>query len=95
MKVVQHSTDSKDETWYQSWGEEDSVRNHYNELTVRFQEQTGSRRLMSIVFRVFNACDLFPPDMMNILIALIDIKIRDIKCYLSGKSLVIEMYDDR
>ena len=54
MKVLRHSTDSKDETWYQSWGEEDSVRNHYNELTVRFQEQTGSRRLMSIVFRVFN-----------------------------------------
>ncbi len=42
----------KDETWTQSWGEDSEVRNHYNELTVNFQEQTGRR--MNVIFRVFN-----------------------------------------
>ncbi|MBQ9204218.1 MAG: glycoside hydrolase family 97 protein [Prevotella sp.] len=54
MKVLRHSTDSKDETWHQPWGEEDCVRNHYNELTVRFQERSATKREMSVVFRVFN-----------------------------------------
>ena len=52
VKLLQHRTASKDETWHQPWGEEDSVRNHYNELTVDFKEKTG--RAMSVVFRVFN-----------------------------------------
>lgn len=43
---------SKDETWTQPWGEDLEVRNHYNELTVNFQERTGRR--MNVVFRVFN-----------------------------------------
>ena len=43
---------SKDETWQQLWGEEDTARNHYNELTVNYKEQTG--HTMQVVFRVFN-----------------------------------------
>ena len=54
MKVLQYRTTSKDETWHQPWGEEDCVRNHYNELTVRFQERSATKREMSVVFRVFN-----------------------------------------
>lgn len=45
---------TKDETWNQPWGEELTVRNHYNELTVSFVEQTGGKRRMNVVFRVFN-----------------------------------------
>ena len=43
---------SKDETWTQPWGENETARNHYNELTVDYREHTG--RLMQVVFRVFN-----------------------------------------
>lgn len=45
---------SKDETWSQVWGEDELVRNHYNELTVSFQEQTGAKKKMDVQFRVFN-----------------------------------------
>lgn len=54
IKMTGKSFASKDETWTQVWGEDETVRNNYNELTVRFQEQTGSRRQMNVVFRVFN-----------------------------------------
>lgn len=54
VKILQYRTTSKDETWHQPWGEEDCVRNHYNELTVRFQERSATKREMSVVFRVFN-----------------------------------------
>ena len=46
------SRSSKDETWQQLWGEEDTARNHDNELTVNYKEQTG--HTMQVVFRVFN-----------------------------------------
>ena len=42
----------KDEIWTQPWGENDTTRNHYNELTVNFREHTGQS--MQVVFRVFN-----------------------------------------
>ena len=51
-KMTGHRFDSKDETWTQPWGEDLEVRNHYNELTVNFQEKSGRR--MNVVFRVFN-----------------------------------------
>ena len=42
-----------DETWSPVWGEETSIRNHYNELVVSLkQRQTG--RKMSIRFRVYD-----------------------------------------
>ena len=44
--------DSKDEIWVQPWGEEDTVRNHYNELIVSFRQKGG--RSMDVCFRVFN-----------------------------------------
>ena len=45
---------TKDETWQQPWGEETSVRNHYNELTMQLKQRAGHGRLLTIVFRVFN-----------------------------------------
>ena len=48
-KVIRTSVD---DTWTQPWGEFETTRNHYNELTVNFRENTG--RPMQVVFRVFN-----------------------------------------
>ena len=52
VKLTGKRYDTKDETWTQPWGEEQEVRNHYNELTVSFTEK--SSRQMDVVFRVFN-----------------------------------------
>lgn len=54
MKIIGRSRDTKDETWQQPWGESRTVRNHYNELTLRLQEAKGQKRRLNIVFRVFN-----------------------------------------
>ena len=42
-----------DETWAPVWGEEDSIRNHYNELAVNLVQASTERRLV-IRFRLFN-----------------------------------------
>ncbi len=46
-------TDSVDETWQTVWGEESQIRNHYNELLVKL-EQEDSKRDMWIRFRLFD-----------------------------------------
>jgi len=40
VKDVKHST--FDETWAPVWGEEDSIRNHYNEMLVTLEQPAGS-----------------------------------------------------
>ena len=52
MTMGMVSRSSMDETWTQPWGENETTRNHYNELIVDYREHTG--RLMQVVFRVFN-----------------------------------------
>ena len=54
MKMTGKRFAQKDETWSEVWGEEELVRNHYNELTVTFEEKKGNIRQMEVVFRVFN-----------------------------------------
>lgn len=44
---------SFDETWEPVWGEEKTIRNHYNELAVTL-EQEATERKMLIRFRVFD-----------------------------------------
>ena len=44
---------SHDETWSPVWGEEDSIRNNYNELAVNLVQASTERRLV-IRFRLFN-----------------------------------------
>ena len=44
---------SFDETWKPVWGEESSIRNHYNELLVQLK-QTKNNRFLNIRFRLFN-----------------------------------------
>jgi len=51
--LVGTSTDSFDETWEPVWGEESSIRNHYNELLVELR-QKGTERLLNIRFRLFD-----------------------------------------
>ena len=43
-----------DETWEQPWGEEQFIRNHYNELKVKLQETSDLERQFDLVFRVFD-----------------------------------------
>ena len=44
--------DTHNETWETVWGEEQYICNHYNELTINLQHQSGI--LMNIIFRVFD-----------------------------------------
>lgn len=44
---------SFDETWKPVWGEESSIRNHYNELFVQLK-QTKNNRFLNIRFRLFD-----------------------------------------
>lgn len=53
MKVVRIARDSHDDTWTTVWGEDETIRNHYNELAVTLQG--GSRRAQMVVtFRLFD-----------------------------------------
>lgn len=47
---------SHDETWVQPWGEDDTVRNHYNEITLQLKERrsTAARKRMDIVVRAYD-----------------------------------------
>ena len=54
FRVLKTSRDSRDEVWTQPWGETESIRNNYNELTLRMQETKGAKRKLNVVFRVFN-----------------------------------------
>lgn len=42
-----------DETWKTVWGEEESIRNNYNELSVRLRHK-ASGRIMTIRFRLYD-----------------------------------------
>lgn len=44
---------SHDDSWHPVWGEEKVIRNQYNELAVSLH-QTGTDRLMTIRFRIFD-----------------------------------------
>ena len=51
--VESTETASFDETWHPVWGEEDSIRNNYNELAVNL-EQTATGRKMTVRFRLYD-----------------------------------------
>lgn len=53
FSLLSAATDSLDETWTPVWGEEKSIRNNYNELLVRLQ-QDGTLRRMDVRFRLFD-----------------------------------------
>lgn len=53
VELLDSSRDSLDETWEPVWGEESSIRNHYNELLVRLRQKESGRR-MDVRFRLFD-----------------------------------------
>lgn len=52
FKIIGKVRDSKNETWTQPWGEDRIVKNHYNELKIKLQQD--SKRQLNIIFRAFN-----------------------------------------
>lgn len=52
IKNIAHANFS--EQWNPVWGEEKTIDNTYNQLTLSAEEQDGSERKFDIVFRVFN-----------------------------------------
>lgn len=53
FEVADVKSDSLDYTWAPVWGEEDSIRCHYNELTISLKHKPTGRG-MAIRFRLFN-----------------------------------------
>ena len=53
FSLLSFENNSFDETWSPVWGEENSIRNHYNELLVKLK-QSKNNRFMNIRFRLFN-----------------------------------------
>lgn len=51
--LEKYENNSFDETWKPVWGEESSIRNHYNELLVQLK-QTKNNRFLNIRFRLFD-----------------------------------------
>lgn len=54
FKVLKTEEKSVDKTWQQPWGEFKEVRDNHKELVVHLQETGGEKRLVDIIFRVFN-----------------------------------------
>ena len=52
FSLVDASRDSLDETWEPVWGEESSIRNHYNEMLVRLTRNDGVN--MNLRFRLYD-----------------------------------------
>ncbi|MBR3532062.1 MAG: glycoside hydrolase family 97 protein [Bacteroidaceae bacterium] len=53
FELKEQQTSSVDETWQPVWGEESSIRNHYNELMVRLYQQKNDREMV-LRFRLFD-----------------------------------------
>ncbi|HJG09664.1 MAG TPA: glycoside hydrolase family 97 N-terminal domain-containing protein, partial [Alistipes communis] len=53
FEILDAQTSTFDETWQPVWGEESSIRNHYNELCVTLRQPQCDRR-MAIRFRLFD-----------------------------------------
>ena len=54
FKIVDSKISSLDETWEMPWGEQRFVRNNYNELIVKLEEQSQLKRQLNIIFRAFD-----------------------------------------
>lgn len=53
FKVTETTTSTFDETWTPVWGEESSIRNHYNELCVTLSQPVNDR-FIRLRFRLFD-----------------------------------------
>ena len=55
MEITSVEHNAHDESRETVWGEQREIRNHYNELLVKLQEQSEPHRSLAIRFRVFNS----------------------------------------
>ena len=53
MRIVSSSRDTHDDTWTTLWGEDETIRNHYNQLSVTLQGGRP-RAKMTVTFRLFD-----------------------------------------
>lgn len=54
FELVNGMESTFDEEWTMPWGEQATVRNHYNELIVQLKEKNEPHRLLNIRFRAFD-----------------------------------------
>jgi alpha-glucosidase len=54
FKILNSATATFDQTWTQPWGEMKEIRNHFNSLSLTLEENSASKRLLKLEFRVFN-----------------------------------------
>lgn len=54
FSILKVSENAFSETWEQPWGEELTADNTYNQLTLELQQNSGQKRRLNVVFRVFN-----------------------------------------
>ena len=54
FRITEMNYRLEDETWAMPWGEQDSVRNNYNELQIKLEETKAPNRKWNIVFRAFD-----------------------------------------
>ena len=54
FKILKTTTESFDETWEMPWGEQRTVRNHFNGLLVELQEMGDSNRKLNIHFKAYD-----------------------------------------
>ena len=52
FQIVGTSFESQDETWTQPWGENKSIRSHYNEMAVNLKNEAGVKLIVRV--RVFD-----------------------------------------
>jgi hypothetical protein len=54
FSITKLSRNAVDTTWNPVWGEEKTIRNHYQELAVTLEQKAGQYRQIVIRFRLFN-----------------------------------------
>lgn len=54
LHIRSTESNSVDNTWEPVWGEQQEVRNHYNELLISLKETESPHRLVNVRFRVFD-----------------------------------------
>ena len=54
FKIVDVEESTFDDSWTQVWGEKHTIRNNYNQLVVKLQEQNEKKRKLEIQFRAFD-----------------------------------------
>ncbi len=54
FKILTSSSKNYNETWEMPWGEQRTVKNHYNETIVHLQEEKAPNRLLTLYFRAYD-----------------------------------------